>query len=54
MEGVIEDKLKLALYGTAVCGGCEVAVLDLNERTLDLAAAADITMPQTTRGLSDA
>jgi F420-non-reducing hydrogenase small subunit len=36
------DKLKLALYWAATCGGCEVAVLDLNEKILDLAAAADI------------
>ena len=36
------DKLKLALYWAATCGGCEVAVLDTNEKILDLAAAADI------------
>ncbi|MGE5601674.1 MAG: oxidoreductase, partial [Nitrososphaerales archaeon] len=36
------EKLKLALYWAATCGGCEVAVLDLNEKILDLAAAADI------------
>ncbi len=35
-------KLKLALYWAATCGGCEVAVLDLNEKILDVAAAADI------------
>jgi len=35
-------KLKLALYWAATCGGCEIAVLDLNEKILDLAAAADI------------
>lgn len=35
-------KLKLALYWAATCGGCDVAVLDLNEKILDLAAAADI------------
>ena len=36
------EKLKLALYWAATCGGCDVAVLDLNEKILDLAAAADI------------
>jgi F420-non-reducing hydrogenase small subunit len=36
------DKLKLALYWAATCGGCDVAVLDTNEKILDLAAAADI------------
>ncbi len=36
------EKLKLALYWAATCGGCEVAVLDMNEKILDLAAAADI------------
>jgi F420-non-reducing hydrogenase small subunit len=36
------EKLKLALYWAATCGGCEVAVLDLNEKILDLAAVADI------------
>src|SRR5512136_675907 len=36
------DKLKLALYWAATCGGCDVAVLDLNEKILDLAAAVDI------------
>lgn len=36
------EKLKLALYWAATCGGCEVAILDMNEKILDLAAAADI------------
>lgn len=36
------EKLKLALYWAATCGGCEVAVLDLNEKILDVAALADI------------
>ena len=36
------EKLKLALYWAATCGGCDVAVLDLNEKILDLAAVADI------------
>jgi F420-non-reducing hydrogenase small subunit len=42
MSGDNGGKLKLALYWAATCGGCDVAVLDLNERILDLAAAADI------------
>ena len=36
------EKLKLAFYWTASCGGCEIAVLDLNERILDVIAIADI------------
>ncbi len=35
-------KLKLALYWAAACGGCDVAVLDINEKILDVAALADI------------
>jgi F420-non-reducing hydrogenase small subunit len=35
-------KLKLAMYWAAACGGCDVAVLDLNERVLDIAELADI------------
>lgn len=38
------DKLKIAFYWAAGCGGCEVTVLDINERILDVAAAADIVM----------
>jgi F420-non-reducing hydrogenase small subunit len=36
------EKLKLAFYWTASCGGCEIAVLDINERILDIIAIADI------------
>lgn len=36
------DKLKLALYWAASCGGCEIAVLDINEKVLDLVEKADI------------
>ncbi len=36
------DKLKLALYWAASCGGCDVAVLDINENILKLADIADI------------
>jgi F420-non-reducing hydrogenase small subunit len=35
-------KPKLALYWAASCGGCDVAVLDTNEKLLDIAALADI------------
>ncbi|MCL5040317.1 MAG: oxidoreductase [Firmicutes bacterium] len=35
-------KLKLAFYWAASCGGCDVAVLDINEKILDVAALADI------------
>jgi F420-non-reducing hydrogenase small subunit len=35
-------KPKVALYWAASCGGCEIAVLDIAERILDLAAAVDI------------
>ncbi len=37
-------KLKLALYWGASCGGCEIAVLDINEKILDVAAVADILL----------
>ncbi len=35
-------KLKVAAYWAADCGGCGVALLDINERILALAEAADI------------
>jgi F420-non-reducing hydrogenase small subunit len=35
-------KLKWALYWSAACGGCDVAVLDINEKILDVANLADI------------
>ena len=38
------DKLQIALYWGAACGGCDVAVLDTNEFILDVAAAADIRL----------
>ena len=37
-------KLKMALYWAASCGGCDVAVLDINEKILDVAALADIVL----------
>ncbi|MFH0777637.1 MAG: oxidoreductase [Candidatus Eisenbacteria bacterium] len=38
----MSDKLKIALYWAASCGGCEIAVLDIKEKILDVAAACDI------------
>ncbi len=37
-------KPKLALYWAASCGGCEVAVLDINEKILDVANIVDIVL----------
>jgi F420-non-reducing hydrogenase small subunit len=42
MEVVRMAKPKLALYWAASCGGCDVAVLDTNEKILDIANLADI------------
>jgi F420-non-reducing hydrogenase small subunit len=41
MENSME-KPKLALYWAASCGGCEIAVLDLHTKILDVAEAFDI------------
>ena len=38
-----KEKIKIAFYWAASCGGCEIAVLDINERILDVAELADIT-----------
>ena len=35
-------KLKLALYWAASCGGCEIAQLEIGDKILKLAEAADI------------
>ena len=35
-------KLKIAFYWAASCGGCEIAVLDINEKILDVVAIADV------------
>jgi len=40
--GPEQAKGKLALYWAASCGGCEIAVLAVNEKILDIAAAFDI------------
>jgi F420-non-reducing hydrogenase small subunit len=39
---MIMEKPKLGLYWAASCGGCEIAVLDLQEKILDVAGAFDI------------
>jgi len=36
------EKLKFAFYWAASCGGCEITVLDINEKILDVVAIADI------------
>jgi F420-non-reducing hydrogenase small subunit len=36
------DKLKFAMYWAASCGGCEITMLDINEKILDVVALADI------------
>jgi F420-non-reducing hydrogenase small subunit len=36
-----KNKLKIAFYWAASCGGCEIAVLDINEKILDVVALAD-------------
>ena len=40
----IEDvsKPKLALYWASSCGGCEIAVLDIKEKILEVDAAFEI------------
>jgi len=38
----MSDKGKLAIYWAASCGGCEISILALNEKILDVAAAFDI------------
>ena len=38
------DKPKVAFYWCASCGGCEEAIVDLNEAILDVVAAVDIML----------
>ena len=38
----MSEKLRFAFYWAASCGGCEIAVLDINEKILDVVAHADI------------
>ncbi len=37
-----DEKLNFAFYWTASCGGCEVVVLDIDEKILDVVEVADI------------
>jgi F420-non-reducing hydrogenase small subunit len=37
-----KEKLKIGFYWAASCGGCEIAVLDINEKILDVVQIADI------------
>jgi len=37
-----KQKLKLAVYWAAACGGCCVSVLDVHEKLLDIVEAADL------------
>lgn len=37
-----KEKLKMAIYWGAACGGCCVSVLDVHEKLLDVIAAADL------------
>ena len=37
-----KQKLKFAFYWAASCGGCEIAVLDIDEKILDVVSLADI------------
>ena len=41
-ESVKNKKLQFAFYWAASCGGCEIAVLDIDEKILDVIAAVDI------------
>ena len=41
-EDVKKKKLKIAFYWAASCGGCEIGVLDINEKILDVIKIADI------------
>ncbi len=38
----MKDKLKICVNWAAACGGCDVAILDIEEKILDVAAIADI------------
>jgi len=38
----MSDKIKIAQYWAAGCGGCDVALLDIDERIFGVAELADI------------
>src|SRR3972149_7336706 len=44
MSGGEASKPKLALCWAASCGGCDIAVLAIDEKILDVAAAFDIVL----------
>jgi F420-non-reducing hydrogenase small subunit len=44
MEVLPMAKPKLAIYWAASCGGCDVAILDTNEKILDIANLCDIVL----------
>jgi F420-non-reducing hydrogenase small subunit len=39
-----EGKFRFAMYGAASCGGCEIAVLNINEKILEVDAAFEIVL----------
>ncbi|MBA5942666.1 MAG: oxidoreductase [Methanophagales archaeon] len=39
-----KEKIKLAFYWGATCGGCDVATLDIKEKILDVVSIADIVL----------
>ena len=39
-----ENKLQIAIYWGAACGGCDVSILDTNEFILEVDAAADVRL----------
>jgi F420-non-reducing hydrogenase small subunit len=39
-----KEKIKLAFYWAATCGGCDVAALDIEEKILDVVNIADIVL----------
>ena len=41
-EARTQKKIQLAFYWAASCGGCEIAVLDIDEKILDVVAVADV------------
>ncbi len=41
---ISSKKPKLAIFWAASCGGCEIAILDIHEQILDVAAAFDIVL----------
>jgi F420-non-reducing hydrogenase small subunit len=44
MSNQAKPKAKLAIYWAASCGGCEISILAIDEKILDVAAAFDIVM----------